>query len=89
MKKIKLTKLTFDEAVEIFKQETNTLTDIDALKDFAINNINDENYFLAIHILEAIRNSTAYYFDYDYSMGTLDNPTPLETIEDLEGYCED
>lgn len=84
-----LNNLDFKEAIEILINEKDTITTSDNLKDFAIKNINEDKYFLAIHILEALNESPAYYFDYDYCMGTLERPTPLEDIKDLEDYCEE
>ena len=51
--------------------------------------IDEDNLFLAIHILEAIYNSEeAYngYYLYDYSAGTTSTPTPITCKEDLESY---
>lgn len=44
--------------------------------------------FLAIHILQALNDDTADYYDYDYCMGTLDTPTPIKTKEELEDYLD-
>ena len=45
--------------------------------------------YLALHILEAIHSSPADYYDYDYSMGTLETPTALTLTFDLVDYCDD
>ncbi len=83
-----LYKLSFEQAINILINEKDTITTSDTLKDFAIKNINEDKYNVAIHILEALIDSPAYYFDYDYCMGTLEKPTPLEMLKDLEDYCE-
>ena len=83
-----LNKLTFDEAVEKLQEETNCITTIDTLKDFAIKNINEDNLFLSIHILKALQENSAEYYNYDYCMGTLDAPTPITILKDLEDFCE-
>lgn len=88
MKKRELKKLTFEEAIEKLQEENNCITTIDVLKEFAIDNINKGYYFLAIHILEALQEDEAEYYSYDYSMGTLETPTPIKSLEDLEDYCE-
>ena len=84
-----LNKLTFDEAVEKLQEETNCITTIDTLKDFAIKNINEDNLFLSIHILKALQENTTDYYNYDYYIGTLDTPTPITNLKDLEDFCEE
>ena len=37
----------------------------------------------------AIHSSPADYYDYDYSMGTLETPTALTLTFDLVDYCDD
>ena len=87
MKVRELKKLTFKEAIEQLEQENNCITTYSMLKEFAIDNINNDNLFIAIHILQAIQDEAEYY-NYDYNMGTLDTPTPITSLEDLEDYCE-
>ena len=89
MKINELYSLNFEQAINILINEKDTITTSDTLKDFAIKNINEDKYNVAIHILEALNDNPAYYFDYDYCMGTLEKPTPLETLKDLEHYCEE
>ena len=83
--------LTLDEAIDWADWEygVNELTSEDSLIRFAKEKIDEDNLFLAIHILEAIYNSEeAYngYYLYDYSAGTTSTPTPITCKEDLEDY---
>ena len=83
--------LTLDEAIDWADWEcgVNELTSEDSLIRFAKEKIDEDNLFLAIHILEAIYNSEeAYngYYLYDYSLGTMSTPMPITCKEDLEGY---
>ena len=83
--------LTLDEAIDWAEWEygVNELTSEDSLIRFAKEKIDEDNLFLAIHILEAIYNSEeAYngYYLYDYSAGTTSTPTPITCKEDLEDY---
>lgn len=64
------------------------ITTYETLKEFAKENIDNDRLFLSIHILKAIWDNPADFYDYDYCMGTLDTPTPLLLIKDLEEYCE-
>ena len=87
MKVKDLKKLTFEEAIEKLEEENDCITTIDVLKEFAIDNIKNDNLFIAIHILQALQENETEYYSYDYSMGTLETPTPIEDLEDLEEFC--
>lgn len=93
MTKKELYKMTFTEAVEELSEEVNEITSYDTLKDFVKLQLEEDNIFLAFHILKAMWEDTTPfdtdYYAYDYSMGTLDTPTPITQLEDLEIYCED
>lgn len=78
----------FDTAIEKLQEEVEDITDYGALKDFAIEQIQVDNLFLATHILTTLSDTFGTYYKYDYSMGTLDTPTPLNTLKDLEQFCE-
>ena len=83
--------LTLDEAIDWAEWDygVNELTSEDSLIRFAKEKIDEDNLFLAIHILEAIYNSEeAYngYYLYDYSAGMTSTPTPITCKEDLESY---
>ncbi|MDD3832234.1 MAG: hypothetical protein PHW00_06255 [Clostridia bacterium] len=88
MTKEQLLKMDFEDAIRVLSEESNFITSYDTLKDFAVEKLKDDNVGLALHILEAIYNTYGEWYDYDYCMGTLETPTPLLTIEDLEDYCE-
>lgn len=83
-----LNSMTFAEAVEKLHEEKDQITTADSLKDFAIHHIKKDNFYLAIHVLNALNENYSDYYDYDYSMGTLDTPTALRTLHDLQDYCE-
>lgn len=83
-----LKELTFDEAVERLSAEKTQITTRDCLKDFVIYHVKNDNIYLAVHILNALQANYADYYDYDYCMGTLETPTPLTKLQDLQDYCE-
>lgn len=89
MKVKELYTMDFNEACERLAGETDIITTYESLKDFAIHMIQEDHLYLAMHILEAIHSSPADYYDYDYSMGTLEDPTPLTLTFDLIDYCDD
>lgn len=39
--------------------------------------VDDEEYNLAIHLLETLRDNWAEEYEYDPSMGTLETPQPI------------
>ena len=80
--------MEFNEAVNKLSETFDTITSYDALKTFIINKINEGMFFVAIHLLKAIEENPADFYDYDYCMGTLDKPIPLGNINDLKDYCE-
>lgn len=87
MTKAEFDTMTFDEALEWAHDNLDVTTE-DVLIDFAKTKIDDDNLFMAVHILSAITNNpydTEYYL-YDYGMGTLETPTPITCKEDLEAY---
>lgn len=60
----------------------------DALDAFAVEKIESDELYLAEHVLKACLD-VADYYGYDYSMGTLENPTAIDGVEDLIDYVED
>ena len=80
--------LTFHEAVEKLMEEKDQITTYESLKGFSKHHIGEDNLYLAVHILNAIHENYAEYYDYDYSMGTLDTATALRNVQDLQDYCE-
>jgi len=91
MTKTEFEEMTLDELLEWANENINDITYEDTLIEFAKHKIDDDNIYMAIHILGAIYNSEeAYnnYYLYDYSMGTLETPTPITCKEDLEPYID-
>lgn len=81
---------SFEDVMNQLDEELNEITTLDVLKDFAKSKIDDGNYFLANHIIEALRNGNdEYWWDYDYYMGTLDTPIPLTEKADVEHLIDD
>lgn len=79
--------MSLDELIEWANENISDLTSEEILIQFAKDKIDDDNLSLAMHVLSAIYNSEEAYDDcylYDYSMGTLDTPTPITCKEDLE-----
>lgn len=79
----------FDDAVEELMQTHDDIATYETLKEFIKSKIDDDSLYLAAHLTNAL-NTCAYaeYYNYDYSMGTLETPIPLKDISDLEGFCD-
>lgn len=88
MTKSELYTKTFSDAAAELCAEHDLVTSYEALKEFTVHHINEDNLYLAIHILQALEDNPADYYSYDYCMGTLQTPTPLTTLSDLEDFCE-
>lgn len=91
MTKQQFDEMTLDELIEWAYENLNDITTEDILLDFAKHKIDDENIYLAIHVLQAVWNSGEPhngYYRYDYSMGTLETPTPITCKEDLEDLID-
>lgn len=58
------------------------LTEYSAMKDFIKDLIDDDNLEYASYLLNKISDYTDYYL-YDYSMGTMDEPEPVEDIDTI------
>lgn len=77
---------TLEEVIEWAYENLDYITDEEALKRFAIEKLEDDNFSLAMHIISAIYNneSDTEYYRYDYSMGTLETPKPITEKSDIE-----
>lgn len=84
MTKKELKKLDFESACNQMMEEGYCITDQETLIARIKDAIDEWEYNLAIHLLQAIRDDDSEYYSYDYNDGTLDTPTSLKSIEDLE-----
>lgn len=89
MKRAEFEKATFEEVIEKLIDEGNNITTYDELVDFARECIDNREFNLAINILEVLRDDESEYYEYDYSMGTLETPCGLNEKEHVEHLIED
>lgn len=83
--------MTLDELIEWAYENLDDITTEDVLLDFAKSKIDDDNIFMAIHVLKAVWESAESYngyYRYDYTMGTLETPTPITSKEDIEDLID-
>lgn len=79
---------SFDDAMALLYEESDTVTTYETLKCFVIQNIEEDNNMLALHIWNAVYNSEgdSDWYYYDYCAGTTCTPRRLNNIEDVEQY---
>ena len=81
---------TFEDAVTSLCYESDYyITSIEIIKDFIKKLLDEDNFIFAEHLIVALNNTDAYYYDYDFSLGTFETPKPLAELENLEEYCDD
>lgn len=80
---------TLDDVIYDFEANNDYIVSRDIILDFAINQIQNDRLFLARHVLDAVDKEYADFYSYDISMGTLETPTAITSIEDLYDYVED
>ena len=80
---------TFDDVIYDFEANNDDIVSRDIILDFAINQIMNDRLFLARHVLDAVDNEYADFYSYDMSMGTLETPIAITSIDDLYDYVED
>lgn len=93
MKKAELDNLiangkTLDDLIYDFELNNDEIVSRDIILDFAINQIQNDRLFLARHVLDAVDKEYADFYSYDMSMGTLEMPTAITSIEDLYDFVD-
>lgn len=83
-----LNNLTLEELFIIAQDLDNSFWAYEDLKDFAIDLIKDDNILLATHILNALNDDPVEYYNYNASMGTLDEVAPITTKEDFIDFLD-
>ena len=83
--------MSFEELMEWAYENCHDINTEDGLIEFAKRKIDDDNLGLGLHILSAIYESDCpddSYYRYDYTMGTLETPTPITCKEDIEDLID-
>lgn len=80
---------TLDDVIYDFEANNDYIVSRDIILDFAINQVQNDRLFLARHVLDAVDKEYADFYSYDMSMGTLETPISITSIEDLYDYVED
>ena len=78
-----LNNLTLEQLFDVAQNLDSSFWNYKDLKNLAIDSIKDDNILVAAHILNALNNDPANYYNYDTSMGALEDITPITSKEDL------
>ena len=78
-----LNNLTLEQLFDVAQNLNSSFWTYKDLKNLAIDSIKDNEILVATHILNALNNDPANYYNYDTSMGALEDITPITSKEDL------
>ena len=78
--------MSFDDLMEWANENLDDITSEEILKQFAMENLEDDDFGMALHIINAIYNNpyNTEWYRYDYCMGRLQTPSPVTGKEDIE-----
>lgn len=79
---------TFDDVICDFEEDNDCIVSRDVILDYVIYQIQNDRMYLARHVLDAVDKEYADFYSYDMSMGTLETPTAITSIEDLYDYAD-
>lgn len=84
--------MDFQEQIDWLMDNAGSAADLiwsdESMKDYLVHLIEDYDYGTALHLLDALYNdsTSAEYYKYDASMGTMSTPEPLADSSDLEDF---
>ena len=71
-----------NEACRVLEEEGYTITSYETIQSRIIEEAENDNWLMVVHLAKALEEEANYY-NYDHSLGTLDEPTPITNIQDL------
>ena len=82
--------MSFENLMEWAVEKLDGITTEDTLKDFAMEKLQNDDFGMALHIINAIYDNpyNTEWYRYDYCMGTLETPTPITEKEDIEDLID-
>lgn len=81
---------SFEDVMLKLDEELDEITTLDRLKEFAKSKIDEGNYLVSSHIVDALQaGNDEDWWNYDYCMGTLDTPIPITEKADVEHLIDD
>ena len=70
--------MRYEEKIEWLLENVDSVHTYDDMCDMIKSKIDDGQLFVALHILQAVNEEEADYYEYDYNMGTLESPTAID-----------
>ena len=80
---------SFNELMYDLDNDMDDIHSRETMLDMAKYEIDNDNLFMARHILDGIDNEYAEWYQYDRCMGTLQSITALKDKEDIEYLIEE
>lgn len=82
--------MSFEEFMEWANENINDVTSEEILKQCGIEELQNDNFNIGLHLINAIYENPycTEWYRYDYSMGTLETPTPITDKEDIEDLID-
>lgn len=81
---------SFNNVMRGLYEENTNVTTLDMLKNFINITVVKSQYYLSEHLIKSLCNGNdEYYWLYDYTMGTLDTPVPVNSLDDVEYLIDD
>lgn len=80
---------SFDDLMEQLNEEMDDIHTYEDMKDFAKYQIENDNLYFALHVLNGINNNPAEWYLYDYTMGTMASVMSITCKEDIEHLIEE
>ena len=81
--KTQLNKLTLEELFIIAQELDRSFWAYEDLKNFVVDKIQDDDIFIALHILNTLNNDPKQYYNYEAPRGVLAKIKPLTTKNDF------
>ena len=83
-----LNNLTLEQLFDVAQNLDSSFWTYKDLKNYVIDSIKDNDILVATHILNALNDDPANYYNYDETMGILDTVAPITTKEDFIDYLQ-
>lgn len=82
--------MSFEEFMEWADEHIDDVKSEEILKDYAMSELRGDSFNMVLHIINAIYENpySTEWYRYDYSMGTLETPTPITDKEDVEDLID-
>ena len=74
---------SFEELIEQLKEERDDFHSYEDMKDFAKYQIDNDNLYFALYLLNGINDRPADWYLYDYTMGVLGSIDTITCKEDI------